>query len=690
MTSSKIQLNLGKITMKNFRAYRGEVEIELSRDPKSTITVIEGNMGVGKTTILDSIYWCLYGEERGNDSRSSDEGIITNDVFEKMSVGDIGETSVEISLYEKDELRYKIRRAVEFTKNRESDKVRRNSTTGGSVPEGVTVVDALEYSELPKRSDNWIAVTDKDAARIRIENLFPKSLSSYFLFDAELLTNFFDSNIEKHVKNGIERISGLPILEDAMGDLNKTSDAIRTGIRDVNLDPKRDIVDHLVKTIERSKEDIERWERERSGIENEKESLESELWKYDEEQVQNMLKDRERLEKDLKSIKERLARLDKEMGTKLLFYNTMLRLNDSMGSSMKMCDGWEKEGRIPIAVSGRALRNILSKEPPECICGAVLEKGSPGRLRIEGHINKNLVESPVIQNISIGRGHWGNMIDEVMEIRGEITKLKADRTELDQAYDVAKAGLDAISEQLANSESADISAKSSKLKELKHEYNNLTGKIATSIQRLEKSKLEHMEKDREYKIELKKHEKFTSHSNRLALANKIGKILKQCRLELIDEMRGIVQKKTGIYFLRLVSRDDFSDVEIRPNYDVSALGHNGKSKRLSAGQSCCLAMSYIAAIRDISQRNYFMLIDSPLHNISQKERVEIAQRLPQFLPEMQITLLMQDQELKGAVGDSSSVKETLINSKSLWRHYVLKSQKKKDDIAASTTMEVVK
>ena len=37
-----------------------------------------------------------------------------------------------------------------------------------------------------------------------------------------------------------------------------------------------------------------------------------------------------------------------------------------------------------------------------------------------------------------------------------------------------------------------------------------------------------------------------------------------------------------------------------------------------------------------------MMVDSPLHNISGQERVEIAENLPSFIPGTQITLLVKE------------------------------------------------
>ena len=51
---------LEKLKLVNFRQFYNETEIEFSTDPQKNITLIHGENGVGKTTILNSILWCLY------------------------------------------------------------------------------------------------------------------------------------------------------------------------------------------------------------------------------------------------------------------------------------------------------------------------------------------------------------------------------------------------------------------------------------------------------------------------------------------------------------------------------------------------------------------------------------------------------------------------------------------------------
>jgi DNA sulfur modification protein DndD len=51
-----------KIVLRNFRVYYGEHEIGLSINPEKHVTVISGQNGFGKTSLLTSLVWVLYGK----------------------------------------------------------------------------------------------------------------------------------------------------------------------------------------------------------------------------------------------------------------------------------------------------------------------------------------------------------------------------------------------------------------------------------------------------------------------------------------------------------------------------------------------------------------------------------------------------------------------------------------------------
>lgn len=688
-------LQLGKISMKNYRVYQGDVSVEMSLDQNKPVTIIHGEMGKGKTTLLGAIYWCLYGEERS--ITDSDDSILNSKVQNQLRIGDGDETSVEVSMYEQGELRYKIKRSIRFDKRSESADSRKHASVGGSLSDGIETTESVEYSELPPRSEesDWIVIKNPARIRDRIENLFPQSLSSYFLFDAELLDKFFRADDEILVKNGIEKISGIPIIDNAIKHLDQSRNAIRKDIKQINLEPIKNQITHWERARDSNAEKIDAANARLEGINPEIESIEYYLRHNNEKSIESIQSEVDAISKIIKENNNKKSKNQKKMNGWLLLSSVMLQLKEVMEDSIRQCDAWEKEGKIPVAVSKHTLDGMLRNNPPMCICGASLDEGSSGRLHIKDLLRKDLAESPVIQNISIGRGHWGDMADTILLARDELAKLRAERSTINSEYDEQNVKRKERTKILETHDLEEIRKKSQRLRDLKAEKGSQIGEKAVAVAYHARAERELGSLNQEYSKNLKRDSKYTSQSNRMELAKNLHDLFSNCRTNLIEDMRSIVAQKTEEYFFKLVSANNFAKIEIRPNYKTVVVGHDGKRKALSAGQSCCLALSYIASIRDISEKNYFMVIDSPFHNISQAERVDIARNLPMFIPGTQITLLVQDQEYTGSakqgiIGDNiQSVRETLVENNSLWQEYLMTTSKDPDDGSISTSINQV-
>ncbi len=66
---------LEEIRLKDFRCFYGESEIALSTDEARNVTIVYAENGVGKTTLLNALLWCFYGETT---SRFEKKGDILN------------------------------------------------------------------------------------------------------------------------------------------------------------------------------------------------------------------------------------------------------------------------------------------------------------------------------------------------------------------------------------------------------------------------------------------------------------------------------------------------------------------------------------------------------------------------------------------------------------------------------------
>ena len=78
---------LNKISMKNFKPYRGEVEININLESimhGKHITVIYGDNGFGKTSLLDAIYWALYGKKERDTALMFNDNALDKEMYVEL------------------------------------------------------------------------------------------------------------------------------------------------------------------------------------------------------------------------------------------------------------------------------------------------------------------------------------------------------------------------------------------------------------------------------------------------------------------------------------------------------------------------------------------------------------------------------------------------------------------------------
>lgn len=690
--------------MKNFRAYGGpkEISFDLSLDPKRCITIIHGEIGLGKTTILDAIYWCLYGEERSKKGTSqAGEGLVNTNTIEKMKVGEKNETYVEIILHDQDGIRFKIKREILYSKDSETPEVRFEPIAKALVPVGFTFRSSSEFHYLnPKGRDiDWEISTKPDVVNEKIEKIFPKILSSYFLFDAELLNDFFLAEADEHVKNGIEKISGLPTLESARDHLKKVSTEMDRQIADsdVSTKPLADEMKQYEDEILGYRDKLEKSKTRLGEIKNEKKGLQDYLRQHDDQEIKNLQSQVDETNKELSTLADQIESKEEQIRILLLESLPRLLLRDTIIDSEKIFQQHEDEGRIPPTISKIALDNILSGKPPTCICGAVLNEGSEQKINLE-KLRNRVVDSALTQQVTVGRTLLSNIVNytDPIKLSSIFGKLKSERGQFTQLHGEKKSKKNALQQKLDNHIVEDVQEKARQLHGLEQEEIKLIGENKMAEEKIGYGERHIQELRKRLEVMTGKSNKYQTEKNKAKLAKVISSIIEQCRKQLVDELRTTTAKLTTKFFLSLVSKkDDFARIDILPSYQTSAYDKNEKSKSLSAGQSCCLALSYIAAIREIANRDYFMMIDSPFHNISGEERVDIAKNLPNFIPGTQITLLVQDQEYtskpkKKITGDEiPSVRDTLRSNHSVWREYLLESGKSGKDAVSNTRITLL-
>lgn len=107
---------LREILLTNYKMFKGVTCISVATPPLSPITVISAASNSGKTTILDAVHWCLFGEGLfDNGSNYKDFDRLNRDAFEELNDGI--STIVAVSLtFTQDGSTLKLRREQRFKK----------------------------------------------------------------------------------------------------------------------------------------------------------------------------------------------------------------------------------------------------------------------------------------------------------------------------------------------------------------------------------------------------------------------------------------------------------------------------------------------------------------------------------------------------------------------------------------------
>jgi len=691
-------LRIKSIELKNFRPYE-DVTIEFSQDKTKSFTIIEGNNSAGKTSLINAMYWCLYGQEQ---FLNVGEGkpIPNQNILNKTKVGEGCDSSVVITINDDKGPKYQISRTLESRRQNNDRTKRYDDDAAGQIDSGITTLISQSFSQRDDRG-NWEATDDDTRFISKVAKFLPEKLSSFVIFNGEILDSFFKTENAEKIKDGIEKVSGLPITEKSIEHWEKmvkeySRKAARSSGTSATLIQEK--LDNKEKTFDKISKEVSILEKNMEEYRENSKQLQIESDKYPLKALE-LLKEQQYSEEVNKKQYEKFASDQTDFRTTYIVDNfARILLKSATEHTSQLLKESISKGETPPPVKHFFLEDLIRHR--ECMCGTKFNESSSEMT----HLNKlrEKVKNSPLANISFeGKETLSDMENKLdpETILARLTELRKKENQYSSAFREATEKVNGTIEKLKEYDEVKIRKLATGLdnirqaRDIAHGELNLKKSQKQAIA-LEIKTLEGQKTQATGTTEVTKKWKMKENLAKMSLTT-----LYQVREELLTDIREKVQNKTEEIFKKLITRHwQIDKVEIDENYKIRVIDTEGVDnlKTLSAGQTLYLALSYIAAVREVTDTNYPMIIDSPFGRVSGMERVRAAEDLPLYLPETQITLLVTNTEYNAEIEKDlqtgkhiPSIKDTLQKNKRLGKEMRLELEKI-SETSSRTIVEEVK
>lgn len=634
-----------RITLKNYRQYQNEeIEFDAPSDARN-LTVIQGDNGSGKTNIINAVTWCLYGKEKHLTAKNRGLDIYNTLAPKNLKPGDKLQVCVEVQFGESDGGKIIVTRSLDY-KLEPGGKV-------AKIPDYRARSDDQSTLEMMRKIGRDMKEV-KDPEFI-IQKLIPEQIEEYFLFDGERLDEYFKEKSGIKIAEAVFKISQIELLERTIEHLKGMKQDFVKDRKDLSphVEEIQGKIDMLAKTRleldgRLKKAIIQRDEAERLELDARE--------RISQAPVQNVGKledERAGLEGESAKAKVELEEMRRERIEYLVTSAPIIFTIPCISQSIELIGQSEAAGRIPPEYEPGFVKKLLKNE--KCICGRELKKGSPDYELVNGLLKKVSPLGGLTKRLVGNAGSLESSMQKVRDLNDSMTKQNGRIQSLEKRLDSMEKRIGTIGSLIANCESGKIKQYESEAQEYlkkKTELSEEVGKLKLMVKSTD-ARIAEMEKERNK--ELRNQAKYQELVKFLDFCQDALTVASSAKDKVMVDVRREIEQQTREYFLSMIWKErTYESVEIGEDYNVSVKHVSGCESigTLSAGERQVLALSFVAALNNVSGFDAPLIIDTPLGRISSEPRTKIAKALPSCFSKRQVILLMTDEEYTPTVRDA--------------------------------------
>lgn len=619
-------LQIKSIHLQNWKCYRNQV-IEFDLDTDKNIWIIWGLNGYGKTSILEAVLWCLYGNEIVSPKKLVKAGVELQESSEKqgyfhypsVKVNPELELSVSLTLQNQNHS-YIISRTAKRDKN------------------GNTF-----YAVVSEASFNLDGKVKTDS-RERIDLLLPRSCREFFFFDGEKIQEYSNVTQTVETRKAIESILGIPEMVNLKTDTKNVLEQIEKKISQITYNNKK-LQDINKKLFELKHE-----------IATKKGLLQTAILELTQEL--NILEDAKERANQVKELSDKLERLRKLEQKQQVLNKQLEKTEKDIAKALEvasiplmlkfikeMADELQTKTltNTRISLSINQLKELLQANT--CVCGNCIGKKEYSFIseQLKSIENSGLMseESSRLDNLRLDlRRLSKSKIPDLNLLLLERDRYWDEIEEIQQVTENLKKETKGVSDSETNQIWRKVGQQETAVKEAEEKIQRLRNDIEFLQQQqdtLNRQRGELLNSDRQMSM--------------LHKQSQLAQGLHQAANELIEWYTKNCQQTIEHHASRLHSLvtnkpDEYKGIILKNNYNLRIKQANGdiiNPETLSQGEKEALVFAFIAGLNLASGKAAPLMMDTPFGKLDGIHQENIVTSLPEI--PSQVILLATDRDL---------------------------------------------
>lgn len=624
-------MQLLELKLKNWGPFIGDHTIPLAVDSSAPVVLFRGENMRGKTSLLRSIVWSLYGQMKAQDGRTP---LPVSKMVNLDALAD-GETQFGVSLkFSHDGAEYNLQRTGTAV-DQGQDRIVITNEAADLIPTGGMPYPAANIPEV-------------------IDSILSRDISEFFLFDGEMLNRFEERLREERataqgfVRAQVERALGLPFMSSLGSDLDAIQGTLTASMEQVLRRARKH--DGLSEKYRAKQDELEAKERDLQELRRRDDELEAKITELDTQlskvdQIKDLYYERKSLERDtaasedtIRDYRDHLADLA-ESHWWLPVAKTLVDDYASAESDITAAEDADRE-RFKLRFKVDQIEEQLGTGIcPTCQQSVVIHNEAELRAEID-KLLADLTDLPALsvedarlrrdrlRRFSGGSAMLQRVFEQEQDLRRE--RLRNDKRQQ---------RIRQISE-LISSNTVDIESLERNLIEQKTRKSKVSSLIAglEDVRTKLKGEVKALGAQIADQPEVDESERRLQHT-----VTEAQEIVARSYDKFRAAMRTRVSSATSDLFRRLTTEKEYSGVAISEDYLLSVVDHEHRSlSMISAGANQILTMAFIGALAECSVDEAPMVMDTPFGRLDTGHRDAILEWVSTF--ENQVILFVQSGE----------------------------------------------